>query len=143
MNTQTKQNQPESIEFSVHPASQQPIRSGITLAIVGMIVGAVYQSTQDVIYSALALGILLVTLAPYFLKTVFILDHEGVTRSRAGFRRRLKWSRIRRTIGSEKGVYLSIKRMDWRDTRGIYVMFSGNQDEVMAWVDTHVKIRGK
>ncbi len=116
----------------VHPASRRPVKTALVLMVIGMIIGGIYQVTGEVIFCAVAAGVFMVTLAPYFLKTTTILDDRGVTQKRLGSQRFISWNSLRRAEPSPTGIYLSTKRaVSWMDFRGIHILF-GNDREVVV-----------
>jgi hypothetical protein len=132
------------ISWSVHPAGKHPVKTAVALAGIGIIVGGIYGVSHDMTLSAIGFLVFLVCLAPFFQRTDYEMDDEGVTRRCLGIKRTLRWTEIRRYNISRRGVYLSPHRTEtWWDFRGIYMMFNENREMVIAGIQSAMAKTGK
>lgn len=129
----------EVLAWSVHPASEHPVKAVIGIFAIGMILGLIHRLTSDPAYCAVALVVLIVTLAPFYQKTTYRIDGSGVSRRIFGMTRSISWSLIRRAVISSRGVYLSRRKKEcWNDRGGIYLMFGSEREEVLARIQDKV-----
>ena len=124
------------ITWSVHPASKQPVKALIAIFFIGLFIGGVYQSTGELIYCAIALIVLLITLSPFFQKTTYTIDPDGISKQTMGFRKYLPWPSVRGYTVSPRGVYVSpLKRSVWWDNKGIFLLFNNEGEMVLARIE--------
>ena len=127
--------QEDSRSWTVHPAAQHPAKAVLGLVLIGMVLGAIYQYTHEVIYCIIGFVVFMVTLAPFFQKTAYQLDASGVLKTQLGIKRFLSWPEIRGYTISENGIFLSTKKYgNWRDFRGIFILFGGDREATIAWI---------
>jgi len=102
---------------------------------------AVWISTQSAYWMILGTVVILITVREWFLPTHYTMDDEGVTRRFLFVTRRKPWDEIRRASPDRRGVLLSPFPFPSRleTFRGIYLRFSGNRDEVMAFAEKRVQ----
>lgn len=132
---------PDPVHFSwtIHPASNHPLKAMAGLFVIGMILGLIYQVTGNTALCAVGLGIFLITLSPFYQKTKFSIDESGVSRTIWGMTRMLEWHAVQRTVVSKNGVYLSRRKKEcWNDRGGIYLMFGSQREEVLARLQTQM-----
>ncbi len=133
--TDNSESVPDILEWSVHPSSRHPIKSALTIMLIAMVGGAVFQVTGVVFYSFLAVIILLVTAAPFFLRTVYRLDETGVTAKRFGRTRKLAWSQICSVTKNRDTVYVSsYSSKSIRQRNGILLLKPGNTDSLYRYI---------
>ncbi len=122
--------------WSIHPASTHPIRAAASFLIIGVLMGALYHYTHELYYCGIGLMILMASLASFYHKTTYWIDENGITRMILGIRRFLPWSSIRSRYISENGIFLSPEKSgSLLDIRGIFVMFDGNREAVIARIE--------
>lgn len=120
-------------EWHAHPATTHPVRAAGAMIVIGLLMSVVYRITGEMIYAAIVLGVFLVSLAPFFQRSMFVISDSGVTRRILGRSRILTWNEIRQVVPSRRGVYLSpLPRASWLDHRGIYLLFGDHKEEVLA-----------
>ena len=128
-------NPEESLSWTVHPASESPVRSGLTVMLIAMVAGALYQATGTLLYSAITAIALPITLAPFFMPATYTLDKSGVAVRRMGRTRTLKWNQVRTVTYSKANVYVSphpVKSI--RDHRGILILCPNNRAAVVDYI---------
>jgi hypothetical protein len=129
---------PDVLEWSVHPSARHPVKSALAVMAVGMIGGGVYQATGAMEYCFLAVVILLVTLAPFFFKTVYRLDKMGVTAMRFGRMRRLGWRQVRSMTMSKASIYLSrYSSKSIRERYGILLLNPADLEQVYRYIQKY------
>ncbi len=120
-----------TITWTVHPARQRPADAALGAAIVSLAAWAVLVSLQSLLLTGLALVILLVATAAFWLPTTYILDDTSVTEQRLGRRRIRAWHELRRfTVGSRGALLSPFARPHRMDRyRGIVLLFGDQAPE--------------
>ncbi|MBN1356528.1 hypothetical protein JXA40_09745 [bacterium] len=130
-----RQGNGDEVTWTVHPAARSPVKAAAGVMGIGMVVGTVYGFSRDALLSAIGFTVMMISLSPFFQKTVFRIDENGVSRSIWGIKRSLRWSEIRRYNVSNRGVYVTpAGRERWWDHRGIYLMLDENKEAVVAGI---------
>lgn len=123
----------------MHPSAQRPVRAALTIMVVAMVAGALYQSTGTLLFSLIGLLVCLVTLAPFFMRTAYRLDDRCVVLKRAFRTRTLEWSRIRTVTAGRTAVFVSPESSrSIRESRGLLLLCPQNRNQVIAFVRRHV-----
>lgn len=128
------------LAWTVAPYRERPARTAVVAAVVaGVVIGA-YAAFRDPFLSVLAGFLLVASLRPFFARTEFVLDAEGVEMRRGWTRLRRKWEDFRSHYADRHGVTLSpFAEASWLESyRGMRLLFGGNRDEVMRFVSARV-----
>ncbi|MBN1550521.1 hypothetical protein JW979_03580 [bacterium] len=132
MNRQASKNE-DGYTWRVHLAADRPIRSVIGLMSVGFVLGIIYQVTEEMFFCAIALGVFMITLAPFYRQITYTIDGNGITQRGLVLHKTLPWREVSRYSVSQTGVFVSAKsKRFWFDTRGIFLMFKNNREAVLA-----------
>ena len=120
-----------TISWKVHPARQRPADAALAAAIVSLAAWAVLVSLQSLLLTALAVLILLVATAAFWLPTTYILDETSVTEQRLGRRRSRAWPELRRfTVGTRGALLSPFARPHWMERyRGMVLLFGTQAPE--------------
>ncbi len=130
----------ESLSWRCHPATRRPLVT-VAVSLFVIIVGlAVYYSTDSRAFTVLALVVMLGSLAKFYFPTSYRLTEKTVTVKTTTTTITKPWSQYRSYYPDKNGVLLSPfpepSRLE--NFRGLYLMFSGNRDEVIAFVRERV-----
>ena len=129
----------DTIEWSVHPAKQQPGRALAAFLVVlvacffvWLTVGGFQQLILAFIAAIVAGVILLASLSKFFLKSRFELDSEQITAHYPFSKRSFKWVDLRRFVADRHGGYLSTRRKPsrWDAFSGMQVIFGSDRDVI-------------
>ena len=114
-----------TISWTVHPARQRPADAALAAAIVSLAAWAVLVSLHSLLLTGLAVAILLVATAAFWLPTTYILDDTSVTEQRLGRRRVRAWQELRRfTVGTRGALLSPFARPHWMERyRGMVLLF--------------------
>lgn len=131
---------PAELCWTVHPAARSPARA---LAVAGVVLLAAllaWRITGSTLLAALALLLLGLSVADWFLPRTYTLDGAGARL--VGFlcrSRRLAWHEVRRVSAAHAGVHLSPLHSDSRflPDRGIFLRTNGNRAQVLAFSQAH------
>jgi hypothetical protein len=129
----------ETIEWTVHLARRNPRKAATAVGVIALGAGAAWWGFQSSVAGVLSLFLLLASVSDFLFPVRFRLTEEVVEAAGLLFRRRMKWSDIRRVVPDDLGVKLSpLPRPSRLEAyRGIYVWFEGNRDEVVACIGVH------
>jgi len=129
------------LEYRSLPLRDDYPRSLALVAIVLAICIGLAVSFGAAGYGALAIGLLGIMLARYFVPTRYVLDDEGVRARFLGREVARPWSEVRSIYAHRDGVHLSpFERPSTLDPfRGLYVRFAGNREAVLAHCERHVR----
>ena len=128
---------PEPLVWSVRPCA----RNRWLAAAVGLFVLAMSLAVQVLFgspwWGALALVLLGLSVAPYYLGATYTVAAEGASAAGPFGTHRRTWGELRGCFADADGVLLSpfAKPSRLAYTRGLYLRFADNRDEVMACVE--------
>ncbi len=114
-------------KWTAHPAKRRPRDVALVAAVVLLAAAAVVGALESLFLAALAVVILLVSVAPFLLPTHYVLSDDGI-QQRCGLRTRERaWSELRRlSVGRDAALVSPFASPSWLDRRrGFIVMFDG------------------
>jgi len=124
----------DALEWRVHLAARYPGRTvgAVAMVVVGALAAAAGFRSAGA--GVLALLLLLGSISDYLLPLHYRLSASGVEAKGLLYRRRMRWTEVRRVLSERTGVKLSPLRRRSRleAYRGIYLWFEGNEAEVRA-----------
>lgn len=128
------------LSWSVWPARERPIAAAVLLGASIVLGVLVQQGTHDRVLSVAAPLFVLVSLSSFLLPTSYRLSADGFEVRSLGMVRTRPWSEMRRFEADATGVFLSpFERKNWLDAyRGARLVFGGNRDQVVAFVEGKV-----
>ena len=132
----------DSLTWVSHPAADDPFYKPLALIslIVAVSIGASL-AFDHASFGILALLVLAISMARYFLPTTYHLSQQGLTMRLLGMKRRRDWGEFRNFYPHAVGVHLSPfarpSRLD--PFRGQFLRFRGNRDEVLEFLARHIR----
>jgi hypothetical protein len=128
------------LTWSVWPARERPIAAAVLLGASFVLGILVEQGTHDRVLSVAAPLFVLVSVSSFLLPTSYRLFAEGFEVRSLGMVRSRPWTEMRRFEADATGVFLSpFERKNWLDAyRGARLVFGGNRDQVVAFVEGKV-----
>ncbi len=131
----------ETLEWTVHPVRRKWWVSAVVIMFIAAVGATVKALTDSEAFMALAMVILLMSLAKFFFPTKFKLSDLGVTIKTTTQTLFKEWKIYRSCYPDKKGILLSpfVEPSRLENFRGLYVMFEGNNDEVTAFVRERIK----
>jgi hypothetical protein len=134
--------QPATLQWTVHPLRQRPADGALAAAIISLVAWAVLVSLHSLWLTVLAVVILAIATAAFWLPTSYELNQRGATEKRMGRARFRNWTDFRRVTIGDRGALLSpFNRAHWLERyRGIVLVF-GDQDpsSIKAVLQQHAK----
>jgi len=133
-------NETTTLDWISHPAFEEPWRNLIVLFFLIVTALALWLGTGSINWAVLGVIALLFAVRQWFIPTHYRLDEQGVQVRVLCWRRRKNWSAIKRASTDRNGVLLSAfaqpSRLD--AFRGMFLRFSGNREQVMAFINHHL-----
>lgn len=128
------------LRYTAHPARAHPRRAAVAAGLIALVAWLAGAAGGKAI-GALAIAVLLLSLAPFLFPTCYALDGDGVAARRLGVTRRRRWTELRSFRAGRDAVWLSpYTGPSWLDrTRGLLVFFGDQRDAVMALVKEKVR----
>lgn len=139
--SQPAQNEPGAmLEWRCHPAKRRLSVSFAVSLFVIIVAMAVFYSTDSRAFTVLALVVMLGSLAKFYFPTSYKLTAETVNIKTTTTTISKAWSQYRSFYPDKNGVLLSpfAEPSRLENFRGLYLMFSNNRDEVIAFVQAHI-----
>ncbi|MEA1912921.1 MAG: hypothetical protein U9N06_03675 [candidate division WOR-3 bacterium] len=128
-------NKNSKIEWISFPAKEHPRRTILaTLFIVGLSI--TLYLLYGLLYGLLSILFLGGSLFPYYTKTRYKLDKDGIKIKKNFYTIEKKWSSFRSYYPDKNGVLLSPFPVPSRfeNFRGIFIPFSDNKEEVLSFI---------
>ena len=128
------------VEWTAWPFRRRPVRGIAAAAFVVACVWGVAATTGDAWLTGLAVVVLVVSVAPFFVPTTFRLTPEGVQIRRPWRTWSRPWGDFRSVRSDRELVVLSpFVRRSWLDAiRGETLFLNENRGEVLEYVDAMV-----
>ncbi len=129
------------LSWSAWPARDRPLAAAILVA-ASLVLGVlVARGTHDGVLAVAAPLFVLLSVSSWLLPTAYRLTEEGLEVRSLGVARVRPWSEIRRMTVDATGVFLSpFEQRHWLDAyRGVRLLFGGNRDQVVAFVEARLE----
>lgn len=139
--TQLAKSEPGAVmEWRCHPVKRRPSVSIAVSLFIIVVAMAVFYSTDSRAFTVLALVVMLGSLAKFYFPTSYQLTAETVSVKTTTMTITKSWSQYRSFYPDKNGVLLSPFAQPSRleNFRGLYLMFSDNRDEVIAFVQAQI-----
>ena len=132
----------EGVAWVVWPARAHLLRGLAVLAFILVISVCVYFAMDSQVYAGITFFTLIVAVSPFYLPTSFRVDETGILVDSLLGRRHKPWATLKAFFrDGERGVLLSpVARYNLpARTRGFYLPFQDNREQVLALVERHLK----
>lgn len=129
-----------ALEWRCHPVKRRPSVSIAVSVFVMVVAMAVFYSTDSRAFTVLALVVMLGSLAKFYFQTSYKLTDETVSVKTTTTTITKSWAQYRSFYPDKNGVLLSpfAEPSRLENFRGLYLMFSDNRDDVIAFVKAHI-----
>ena len=128
------------LEWTAWPARERPLAAAV-LVVAAIVLGMlVEKGTDDRFLGVAAPAFVLASLSSFLLPTSYRLTKESVEVRSLGVARARPWAEMRRMTVDRTGVFLSpFERRSWLEAyRGVRLLFGGNRDQVVAFVEARI-----
>lgn len=128
------------VAWEAWPLRRSPARGLLAVTVVVGSVWGVFSWTSNGWLTAMAVAVLAVSVAPFFVRTGYRLSDEGVEVRRPWRRRCRPWGDFRGVLAGRDLVVLSpFERRTWLETiRGETLLLEDNRGEVLEYVEAMV-----
>lgn len=128
------------LTWTAWPARERPLSASILVGASVVLGVLVAKQTNDLVLAVAAPAFVLVSLSSFLLPTEYRLSEESVEVRSLGVTRVRPWREMRRMTVDRTGVFLSpFERRSWLESfRGVRLLFGGNRDQVVAFVEAKV-----
>ncbi|HUS65129.1 MAG TPA: hypothetical protein VMZ28_11325 [Kofleriaceae bacterium] len=131
------------LSWTAHPARRRPRDVALVAAVLFLTAGAILLSFQSLFLTALAVVIVIVSVAAFLFPTHYRLSDAGIEERRLGVRRTRRWQDLRRVQVGPGGALVSpFARPSWLDRhRGFLLLFDGaDRDAVVAELRRRIEV---
>jgi hypothetical protein len=132
----------EGVVWVVWPARAHLLRGLVVLIFILAVSVAVYFAMDSQVYAGIAFFTLIVAVSPFYLPTSYQVDDAGIAVDSVLGRRHKPWRTLKAFFpDGGRGVLVSpVERFNLpARTRGFYLPFQDNREQVMALVEKHLK----
>jgi hypothetical protein len=128
----------DSIQWTVHPVRESTIRAIIAIAAPFWVALMAHLWLGSWLWTILAFLLLSGSEFPFFVKTSYLIDAQGVTMKRTGVTVNKPWDQIRSFYPDKNGVQLSpYVRPFWMENfRGLYLQYGRHKEEILKILES-------
>jgi len=128
------------LEWKCHPATNKPWVTIGVIVFTLVISMLVFAATDSKGFSFLALLVMFASLAKFYFPTKYRMTDEKISIKTTTQTLHKEWGIYRSFYPDKNGVLLSpfARPTRMENFRGLYVMFSGNREEVISFVKSHI-----
>lgn len=130
-----------ALTWTAWPARERPLAAAVLLGSAIVLGVLVAHGTEDRVLGVATPLFILVSLSSFLLPTTYRLTDEAVEVRSLGVARVRPWTEMRRMTVDQTGVFLSpFEKRSWLEAyRGVRLLFGGNRDQVVAFVEARLK----
>jgi len=129
------------LEWTVFPLAESKAKALIAILTPPLAMLVIYLLMQSWLWAGLGFLLLFSSEFPFFLKSRYTFDHQGVSMKRGGVTIARKWEQINSHYPDKNGVLLSpFAKQTWLENfRGIYLQYGKHREEIMAVLKDRIK----
>ncbi|HBZ87029.1 MAG TPA: hypothetical protein DEO67_07815 [Candidatus Edwardsbacteria bacterium] len=130
------------LEWTVFPLAESKTKALIAILPPPLAMLVIYLLMQSWLWAGLGFLLLFSSEFPFFLKSRYTFDQQGVSMKRGGVTITRKWEQINSYYPDKNGVLLSpFAKQTWLENfRGIYLQYGKHRDQIMAVLRDKVKV---
>ena len=130
------------LEWPVFPLAESKTKALIAILTPPLAMLVIYLLMQSWLWAGLGFLLLFSSEFPFFLKSRYTFDQQGVSMKRGGVTITRKWEQINSYYPDKNGVLLSpFAKQTWLENfRGIYLQYGKHRDQIMAVLRDKVKV---
>lgn len=131
----------EELRWSVWPARERPWAALVLIASTVVLGALIAKGTGDRVLGIAAPLFVLGSLGSFLGRTEYRLTPEAIEVRTLGVVRTRPWTEMRRATVDRSGLFLSpFEKRNWLEAyRGVRLLFGGNRDQVVAFVETRLR----
>ncbi|HTK69303.1 MAG TPA: hypothetical protein VL857_05825 [Candidatus Eisenbacteria bacterium] len=130
-----------ALTWTAWPARQRPLAAAVLVGSAIVLGVLVAHGTQDGVLGVATPLFILVSLSSFLMPTTYRLTEDAVEVRSLGVARVRPWTEMRRMTVDQTGIFLSpFEKRSWLEAyRGVRLLFGGNRDQVVAFVEARLK----
>ncbi len=130
-----------ALSWTAWPARERPLAAAVLVGSAVVLGVLVARGTQDAVLGVATPLFVLASLSSFLFPTAYRLTEDAVEVRSLGVARVRPWTEMRRMTVDRTGVFLSpFERRSWLEAyRGVRLLFGGNRDQVVAFVEARLK----
>jgi hypothetical protein len=130
-----------ALTWTAWPARQRPLAAAVLVGSAIVLGVLVAHGTQDGVLGVTTPLFILVSLSSFLMPTTYRLTEDAVEVRSLGVARVRPWTEMRRMTVDQTGIFLSpFEKRSWLEAyRGVRLLFGGNRDQVVAFVEARLK----
>jgi hypothetical protein len=130
-----------ALTWTAWPARERPLAAAVLVGAAIVLGVLVERGTGDLVLGVATPLFVLVSLSSFLFPTAYRLTEDLVEVRSLGVARVRPWTEMRRMTVDRTGVFLSpFERRSWLEAyRGVRLLFGGNRDQVVAFVEARLK----
>ena len=130
----------EVFEWTVHPFAESPKRAVIAFLAPFLVCLLVYLWTPSWFWVGLAFLLIVSSEFPFFLKTSYRFDENGIFQKRGGVVQSRTWEQVKSYYPDRTGVLVSpFLQKTWLENfRGLYLQFGKHREEVLSHLEKRI-----
>lgn len=131
----------ELLTWTTHPIRKRPLVSVLVVILIMAAGMAAYYTMDSKAFGVLAMVVLFLSLAKFFLPTKFIITDKTITIKTTTQKTTKPWSIFRSFYPDRNGVLLSpfAEPSRLENFRGMYLIFADNREQVVETLSTILK----
>lgn len=128
-------------EWTVFPVTESKSKAVIAILAPPLAMLLIFLLMHSWLWAGLAFILLFSSEFPFFLKTRYVFDDQGVTMRRGGANISRKWEQINSCYPDKNGVLLSpFAKPTWLENfRGIYLQYGKHREEILSVLNERIK----
>lgn len=129
------------LEWTVFPLAESRAKALIAIVTPPLAMLFIYLLMQSWMWAGLGFLLLLSSEFPFFLKSRYIFDNQGVSMKRGGVTISRKWEQINSYYPDKNGVLLSpFAKPTWLENfRGIYLQCGKHREEILKLLEVKLQ----
>jgi len=129
------------LEWTVFPLAESRAKALIAILTPPLAMLFIYLLMQSWLWAGLGFLLLFSSEFPFFLRSRYTFDEQGVSMKRGGVTITRKWEQINSHYPDKNGVLLSpFAKQTWLENfRGIYLQYGKHREEIMAMLKDRIK----
>ena len=133
----TQPTTPDTLEWTVHPVRESAAKAAIAIGFPLIAAGLVWLWMQSWFWTLLGFLLLFASEFPFFIRTAYRLNGQGVSMNRGGVKISKPWDQVRSCYPDKNGVQLSpyLKPFWMENFRGMYLQYGGHKDEILKFLE--------
>jgi len=128
------------LEWTTHPMKKRPWVTVLVTVFILVIGAMVFSTTESKGFAVLALVVLFMSLAKFYLPTKYKLTEKYIIVKTTTQTIKKEWSMFRSFYPDKNGLLLSpfVRPTRMENFRGMYLIFNENKDQVIAFAKDHI-----